>query len=101
MTEAVLERFPTLRQSRLATFDRCALSAYFAEEYEANWSSAPQARGTIFHRFAAKALRAMVAEGEKTIPTDLALEILHETLRQHDIDQECPTCFGPVTSKTN
>lgn len=95
----VLERFPTLRQSRLAAFDRCALSSYFSEEFTSNWSSHPQARGTIFHRFAAKALRTMVKEGEKTIPTDLALEILHECLRQHDIDEECPTCFGPITDR--
>jgi hypothetical protein len=94
-----LERFSTLRQSRLATFDRCALSAKFEEEFRSGWSGHPQARGTIFHRFAAKALQAMAEQQENTLPTDLAIAILHETLRQHDIDQECPTCGKPVIER--
>lgn len=79
-----VERFSALRQSRLASFDRCALSAHFDDEYRADWSGHPQARGTIFHRVAAKCLRAMYEEGEQTIPTDVAVAILNETLRQDD-----------------
>ena len=76
--------YPTLRQSRLATFDRCALSAHIDDEYRRDWSSHPQARGTIFHRVAAKCLRTMYEEGEPTIPADVAVAILNETLRQDD-----------------
>ena len=94
-----VERFPTLRQSRLATFDRCALSAHFDDEYRADWSGFPQARGTIFHRVAAKCLREMYETGENTIPTDVAVAILNETLRQADIDDECPTCLLPIVER--
>lgn len=96
---SALERFPRLRQSRLATFDRCALSAHFEEEYRQEWSGHPQGRGTIFHRVADEALRTMVRQQENTIPTDAALEILYEALRQADIDKECPSCQKPITKK--
>jgi hypothetical protein len=88
-----LERFPNLRQSRLATFDRCALSSFFEEEYMSGWSSHAQARGTIFHRFAAKALTVMEQLGEDKIPTDAAVTLLDECLRQSDIDVRCPEPF--------
>lgn len=94
-----VERFPTLRQSRLATFDRCALSAHFDDEYRNDWSGFPQARGTIFHRVAAKCLKAMYDTGEDTIPTDLAVAILNETLRQADVDEECPACLLPIVER--
>lgn len=94
-----VERFPTLRQSRLASFDRCALSSHFDDEYRNDWSGHPQARGTIFHRVAAKCLQAMYKEGEQTIPTDVAVAILNETLRQADVDDECPTCLLPITER--
>lgn len=86
-----VERFPTVRQSLLSKFDECALSAKFYIDLEGgdghgNWNSHPQARGIIFHRFASKALLAMEEAGENTIPRDVALEILRECLRQHDVD---------------
>ena len=96
-----VERFPTLRQSRLAAFDRCALSSHFDDEYRDDWSSHPQARGTIFHRVAAKCLTTMYQEGEQTIPTDVAVAILNETLRQADVDDECPRCLLPITGREN
>lgn len=95
----VIERFPRLRQSRLATFDRCALSAKFEEDYRQDWSGHPQGRGTIFHRFAAEALRTMSKQQETTIPTEEAIQILNEALRQADIDKECPSCQKPITRK--
>jgi hypothetical protein len=94
-----LERFPTLRQSRLATFDRCALSAWFDEEYRQDWSSHEAASGQIIHRAIAKALQTMAALDEAKIETGEMIAILDETLRQHDIDQECPKCFKPITRK--
>jgi hypothetical protein len=94
-----VERFPRLRQSRLATFDRCALSARFEEQFEEQWTSHPQARGTIFHTFAAKALRAMSEAGENQVPTDLAIEILQESLRQDDVDRQCVDCGQQVVDR--
>lgn len=81
-----IEQFPTVRQSLLSKFDDCALSSRFYLDHEQDWGTHPQARGQIFHRFAAKALLAMEAAGEKIIPVDLSLAILRECLRQHDVD---------------
>jgi len=83
-----VERFPKLRQSRLATFDQCALLSRFDEEYRKDWSGHPQGRGQIFHRFAAKALAQMAEFGEGTIDPEDALAILRECLRQHDVPDE-------------
>jgi len=86
-----VERFPTIRQSLLSAFDECALSSKF--EYEGRIGSThPQARGSIFHRVAAKCFREMARMQEGRIPVDAALAILHETLRQHDVDRACPEC---------
>jgi hypothetical protein len=66
-----MERFPTLRQSLLGAFDLCALEARLGQEFEyldsldevladdeprMQWHTHPQARGTIFHRWAARLL---------------------------------------------
>lgn len=91
-----LERFPRLRQSTLANFDRCALSALFDLEYRRNWSGHPQARGQIFHRVAAEALRQMYKQRESTISGDAVLEILYDTIRQADIDERCGKCGAPA-----
>lgn len=81
----VIERWPTLRQSLLADFDDCALYSYFGMRYTQGWSTHPQARGTIFHRFAAEALRVMQIQDAKQIPIGVALAILEETLEQRGI----------------
>lgn len=96
-----VERFPTLRQSRLATFDRCALSSSFEEEWLSGWSTHDAASGQIFHRFAARALETMYEQGERTLPTDAAVAILDEALRQNDIDKRCPErfCGQPVVRR--
>lgn len=92
MSRSAVKDFPTVRQSLLSGFDNCALSTKFSLEYERGWSSHPQARGTIFHRMAAKALEVMAATGNTTIPVEEALAILGECLRQDDIDRECRLC---------
>lgn len=85
---SALERFPKLRQSRLSSFDQCALMTRFDEDMRSGWSGHPQGRGQIFHRFAAKALLAMAAAEEKQIDEEVALSILRECLRQHDVPDE-------------
>lgn len=112
-----VERFRTLRQSRLSTFDRCALSSSFEEEYMNGWSTIEQASGTIFHRFAARALVDIEGlsepetdeDGKKikptipagTLPAELAIPILEDVLRQEDIDVKCPEprCGLPIVRR--
>lgn len=87
-----LRLFPVVRQSLVASFDNCALATKFDIQFRHGWSHSYQARGEMFHRFAAQALRTMARQIEETIPVDAALSILHETLRQRDVDRECPHC---------
>lgn len=96
-----LERFPHLRQSLLSSFDLCALQASFSMELEDGWSTHPQARGTIFHTVAKKAMQEMAAQGESQIDPDTAQALLIEALRQDDVDRVCPTagCGLPVERK--
>lgn len=89
-----MRRFPVLRQSWLSSFDKCALSARFDQEYRRGWDAHHQARGVVFHRFAGRALREMALLGERSIEVDVALAILHEVIRQDDVDRECPDCFS-------
>lgn len=85
---AVMVRFPTLRQSLLGSYDECALRTLFELQFANGWSTHPQARGTIFHRFAAECLRTMKAQDEDRIPVSEALEILYEALRQANVEPE-------------
>lgn len=86
--EEVLRRFPTVRQSVLSSFDDCELSAYFRLRYERGWSTHPQARGQLFHRFAAECLRTMRREDAESIPIGAALAILEETCYQRNVAPE-------------
>jgi hypothetical protein len=94
-----LRLFPEVRQSLLASFDNCALTTFFDFKYRHGWSHSYQARGEMFHRFAARALSTMASLGEERIPVGEALEILHEVLRQEDIDRHCPHCGSPRIRK--
>lgn len=89
-----MKMFPVIRQSWLSAFDKCALSAKFDQQYRRGWDQHWQARGVMFHRFAGRALREMALHGEMSIEVDVALAILHEVIRQEDIDRECPDCFS-------
>lgn len=84
--DKVIETYPVLRQSLLADYDDCALYSYFGLRFEQGWGTHPQSRGTIFHRFAAEALREMQLIEEKQLPQGIALAILEDVLRQKDIE---------------
>jgi hypothetical protein len=84
--DEVARLFPRVRQSLLAKYDDCALSTYFELKFAQGWSTHPQARGTIFHRFAAECLREMKATKKRTIPVQLAEQILVEQCRQADVE---------------
>lgn len=82
--EKAIERFPTLRQSTLASFDDCALSGYFdATTYD--YTTHPQAGGVLFHRFAAEVIRTCQAQDSEGIPVGEALVILEEVLWQRNV----------------
>lgn len=82
--EAVLEAYPHHRQSRLGEFDNCALAARFGLEGYA-YNNAAQARGILFHRYAAEVLRTLRQTGELLIPTEEAMAILYEVSAQRDV----------------
>jgi PD-(D/E)XK nuclease superfamily len=90
-----LERFPTLRQSLLSQFDNCGLTAWFELEYGKGWSTHAQARGKIMHSVIAECIRQMAANHANEIPTDAALTILRDMLRQDDADRACRRCGSP------
>lgn len=84
--DEVMVALPLVRHSLLSKFDDCPLSCYFELRWAQGWSTHPQARGTIFHRFAAAALREMKMQDSEGIPKGVALAILEETLEQRGID---------------
>lgn len=86
--EEAIRRFPTVRQSLLASYDDCELGALFRLRYENGWSTHPQARGTIFHRVAAECLRVMREQDSEGVPVGVALSILEETLLQRNVAPE-------------
>jgi hypothetical protein len=60
--EEVLAAFPRYRQSMLGDVDNCALMARFDLE-GAEFNTHEQARGTLFHRYAAEILRTLQTDG--------------------------------------
>jgi hypothetical protein len=99
--KAVMQ-LPTVRQSILAQFDRCALSTAMGLDYEQGWSHSYQARGQLTHRTFDRCLVDMderfreKTEGaydhgddaipDGTIPEEVATAILLEVLSQRDVD---------------
>lgn len=80
----VHEAFPKLRQSTMGDFDNCALSALFdLEGYPV--TTAEQARGTIFHRYAGKVMKTLWENGHSTISISEALAIFYEACAQRDV----------------
>lgn len=80
--------FPTLRQSVLSKHDDCPLSSLLEVKFASGWNTHPQARGTIFHRFAAECLREMRRQKSETIPVQVAEAILIDVCRQREVPPE-------------
>lgn len=80
--EDVVAAIPSLRQSLLAGFDDCPLSAFMELKFANGWSTYPQARGTIFHLFAALFLNELRTVQSRTLPVQLAEQILIQACRQ-------------------
>lgn len=85
--EEVVAAYPHLRQSRLGDFDSCRLMTKFALE-AVEYTNGAQARGILFHRYAAHVLRTLRRTGEVSMDVSEALEILYEQCAQHDVADE-------------
>lgn len=85
--EAVWEAFPHFRQSMLGDFDSCRLMTLFGL-LGYPYNNAAQARGIVFHRFAAEVLRTLARTGERRLPVAEALEVLYEVAAQRDVPDE-------------
>lgn len=77
-----------LRQSHIGRFDACALSLKFDVTAPTRQPSDVAAVGTLFHRWVARAIREMRANGQTTMPVDHGLSLLLEILAQRDIEPE-------------
>ena len=82
--EEVLDYLPTVRQSILSNFDNCRLSTRWNLEGVA-FDNPAQARGHLFHRYAAEVLRTLWRSGEDSMPTEEAMVILYETVAQRHV----------------
>jgi hypothetical protein len=83
----VIARWPYYRQSLLAKMDNCPLSARFDLEARP-YTNHAQARGIVFHRYAAEVLRTLRRTGNSSIPEEEAMQILYEVSRQRDLAPE-------------
>jgi hypothetical protein len=77
-----------LRQSYIQRFDACALSLLLDLLSPNRSPSDLAARGTLFHRWVAKALTLMRDRGETTMPVDLGLSMLLDVCAQKDIPDD-------------
>lgn len=104
-----LKRFPRLRQSLLGSFDLCALEARLAQEYEyigdlddpdrLQWHTHPQARGTIFHRWAAKLLDLLAALDQDALAD--TVQCAYERCRARPNDDRDEGDTGPEYQEGN
>lgn len=83
----LLEAFPTLRQSLLGESDNCMLMTLFGLTGH-KYNNPAQARGILFHRIAAEALRTMWRVGAVSIEVSEMLEIMYEVCAQRDVPPE-------------
>lgn len=85
--DEVIAAYPAYRQTLLSNMDNCALSVRFDLE-AIDTTNAVQARGIIFHRFAAEYLRTLKATGQTTMPHEEVMQILVEASRQRDVPDD-------------
>lgn len=74
----VLER---VRQSFAATYDSCPHAAFLGEG-QPEFSTHPQARGTIAHEFKSRVIRECIENHERTYPTEMAKPLMVEVIEQ-------------------
>lgn len=77
-----------LRQSYIARFDNCSYSLLLDLQYPRAQRGNMAARGALFHRWVAKALAQMRAEGWTSYPVEMGLELLLQVLAQRDVPDD-------------
>ena len=77
-----------IRQSHIARFDNCALSLLLDVQSPLRQPSVLAARGTLFHRWVAAALRQMRASGEQFYPVEMGMELLLRIVAQQDVPDD-------------
>ena len=80
-----------IRQSSIARFDNCALSLLLEAQQPRAKQHQPgimAARGTMFHRWVARAIAQMRAEGWTSYPVEMGMELLLQVLAQRDVPDE-------------
>lgn len=83
-----LPKLEAYRQSLLAAWDACPRRALYALLNDMRTPSPLAARGTLFHRFAHRAINEMREHGESTYPVEQAMELLSEIILQRDVPPE-------------
>lgn len=91
--DEVIAAYPSLRQSILGRAQECLLSTRFDLEGYA-YNNAAQARGIIFHAYAAKLLTVLRETGQTKIPTQEAMELLYEAAAQRDVPDDEVVTMG-------
>lgn len=84
-SEQTLPRPDAYRQSLIAAFDSCPRRALYALLNSTRSPSPLAARGTLFHRFAHRAIMEMREHGERAFPVEQGMELLSEVILQRDI----------------
>ena len=84
-SEQTLKVPAAYRQSLIAAFDTCNRRALYAMLTKQRSPSPLAARGTLFHRFAHRAINEMRAQGETTFSVEQGMELLSEVILQRDI----------------
>lgn len=79
----------SIRQSFAATYDSCPMAAKLSEG-ERGFSTHPQARGTIMHRFSQKVLEECIANGEREFPTEMAKPLMVEVIQESGLPIPAP-----------
>jgi hypothetical protein len=83
-----LVRPDPLRQSYIARFDNCSYSLRLDLLSPPSQRGNMAARGRLFHRWVAKALTQMRAEGWTAYPVEMGMELLLQVLAQKDVPDE-------------
>jgi hypothetical protein len=80
-----IERPKRLRQTVLRHASNCPRSAYLYLKHEGGAGGSQLDRGTAFHRFAERATKAIIEQGERMIPGEVAKAIVDEILEEPDL----------------
>lgn len=73
----------TLRQTLLSRHDKCPYSAMLYMELDGGADSHQLTRGSVFHLVRQRCVETIVAQGEQTIPGEMATELADALMAEH------------------